>query len=255
MADGSSKPIQDVHVGDQITNKDPATGKVQTHAVIATHITDDDHDFVDLTVQTPSGSSTITVTAHHLFWDSTEHSWTAAEDLKPGDRLDTLGTDLGTVAVVHPYFGGVRTYDLSVDSVHTFFVLAWTEPVLVHNCPDGEPDVLYRSPATGNKESERSGLNPNNHGGDHPTAYYASRPEGAAQYAGNGHELGFWRYVMKPGFREAFGDREFPLLNKNGIDVMEWRIPAGRAEEFNSYIDHELTEWWDSALGSFFPPP
>ncbi|MEI5009119.1 hypothetical protein RB196_19125 [Streptomyces sp. PmtA] len=115
--------------------------------------------------------------------------------------------------------------------------------------------VIYRSPATGKRESEKNGLNPANHGGGYPTAYYANLPEGAAQYAGNGHDLGFHRYVMKPGFRKAFGDLEFPLENKNKFPgLTEWRIPASRAAEFNSYIDHSKTEWWDAALGSYYPP-
>jgi hypothetical protein len=36
--------------------------------------------------------------------------------------------------------------------------------------------------------------------------------------------------------------------------LTEWWIPAKRFDEFNSYIDHDKNEWWDSALGSFFPP-
>jgi hypothetical protein len=98
MADGSSKPIQDVHVGDQITNKEPETGQVQTHTVMATHVTDDDTDFVDLTVQTPSGTSVVTVTAHHLFWDATMHSWVGAADLHTGDLLDTVDQKAATVS-------------------------------------------------------------------------------------------------------------------------------------------------------------
>jgi len=137
MADGSSKPIQDVHVGDQVTNKDPDTGQVQTHAVVATHITDDDHDFVDLTVQTPSGISTITVTAHHLFWDATTHSWTQADTLHVGDQLDTAGHGIATVVANHPYTGSIRTYNLTVDHLHTFFVAGGGLSVLVHNCPGG----------------------------------------------------------------------------------------------------------------------
>lgn len=115
--------------------------------------------------------------------------------------------------------------------------------------------VIYRSPATGKRDSEKRGLNPANHGGDHPTAYYANLPEGAAQYAGNGHDYGFHRYVMKPGFRKAFGDLEYPLPNKNNFPgLTEWRIPASRADEFNSYIDHSKTEWWDSAAGEYYRP-
>jgi hypothetical protein len=134
MADGSSKPIQDVHVGDQVTNKDPETGQVQTHTVMATHVTDDDSDFVDLTVQTPSGTSTITVTAAHLFWDSTTHSWAEAENLHVGDQLDSHDGVRVTVAASRRYMGSMRTYNLTVDGIHTYWILTGVETVLVHNC-------------------------------------------------------------------------------------------------------------------------
>ncbi|MEV6774727.1 hypothetical protein [Streptomyces syringium] len=115
--------------------------------------------------------------------------------------------------------------------------------------------ILYRSPATGKRASEERGLNPDNHSGSHPTAYLSNLPEGAAQYAGNGHDYGFHRFVMKPGFREAFGKLEYPLENSDGVAmVTEWRIPVSRFAEFNSYIDHSKTEWWDAALGHYYPP-
>ncbi|GAA2401209.1 hypothetical protein GCM10010404_68750 [Nonomuraea africana] len=123
---------------------------------------------------------------------------------------------------------------------------------------DGDDDtvVLYRSPATGKRASEALGLNADNHSGPFPTAYLSNKPEGAAQYAGNGHDLGFHRFVMKPGFRKAFGKLEFDLPNTNGeAGLTEWRIPVGRFNEFNSYIDHDKTQWWDAALGHFYPPP
>ncbi|MGW3521367.1 RHS repeat-associated core domain-containing protein [Streptomyces hydrogenans] len=124
---------------------------------------------------------------------------------------------------------------------------------------DEEPVVLYRSPATGKRASEKMGLNPANHppdsNGKHATAYYTNMPEGAAQYAGNGHDYGFHRYVMKPGFREAFHGLEYPLPNLNGLrGVTEWRISTADADKFNSYIDHSQTQWWDAAAGNFYPP-
>ncbi|MGW1757086.1 RHS repeat-associated core domain-containing protein [Streptomyces mirabilis] len=116
---------------------------------------------------------------------------------------------------------------------------------------DGDKPVkLYRSPGTGKQASERTGLNTANHEGSHPTAYLSNMPEGAAQYAGNGHDPGFHIFTMKPGFREAFGDLEFPLVNKNGLKgVTEWRIPSHRFDEFNSYIDHDKTEWVKALKG------
>jgi hypothetical protein len=142
MADGSSKPIQDIHVGDQITNKDPETGQVQTHTVMATHITDDDHDFVDLTVQTQSGASTVTVTANHLFWDETKRSWIEAAAVDVGDQFDTAGKDRVTAAASRRYVGSMRTYNVTIDEVHTYWIFVGSGSVLVHNC-DGTYGTAY----------------------------------------------------------------------------------------------------------------
>jgi RHS repeat-associated protein len=142
MADGSAKPIQDVKVGDKITNADPETTAPQRHTVTAIHVTDTDTDFTSLSVATASGQKTITVTAHHLFWDSTKHIWTNAADLKPGDQLDTGGNGTATVLSSWEFTSSIRTYNLTVDGLHTFYVTAGSTPVLVHNCPDG--NALYR---------------------------------------------------------------------------------------------------------------
>ncbi|MFH8387504.1 hypothetical protein ACH4E7_42535 [Kitasatospora sp. NPDC018058] len=129
-------------------------------------------------------------------------------------------------------------------------MLAGATPVLVHNCGDEDPVELFRSPGEGKKASEAGGLNAANHDGPHPTAYLSNMAEGAAQYAGNGHDPGFHVFAMKPGFRKAFGDLEFPLVNKNGLKgVTEWRIPSHRFDEFNSYIDHSKTRWVDAYQG------
>lgn len=97
MADGSSKPIAEVKVGDEVANAEPADRLVQRHVVTALHITGDDHDFVDITVQTPVGPRTVRTTAHHPFWNATGQAWTDAADLKTGDLLSTPGA--GLVAV------------------------------------------------------------------------------------------------------------------------------------------------------------
>ncbi|MCU1681799.1 MAG: hypothetical protein JWQ81_2538 [Amycolatopsis sp.] len=48
MADGTSKPIEQVRVGDKIANSEPDSGKTQQHVVTALHVTDIDRDFVDV---------------------------------------------------------------------------------------------------------------------------------------------------------------------------------------------------------------
>ena len=134
LAGGTSKPIDQVRVGDHVQNAYPgaATGQ-EDHVVTAVHVTYDDRDFTDVTVATPGGSKTITSTAHHLFYDVTTGQFTAAADLKPGDRLQTSdGTT--TVVGIRDYSAAIVTYNLSIDGVHTYYVEAGAAPVLVHNC-------------------------------------------------------------------------------------------------------------------------
>jgi hypothetical protein len=52
MADGSSKPIAAVRVGDRIANSVPGDTTVQAHAVDRVIVTSTDHDFVDVAVKT-----------------------------------------------------------------------------------------------------------------------------------------------------------------------------------------------------------
>jgi hypothetical protein len=69
-----------------------------------------------------------------LFWDPTRHAWSDAADMKPSDLLDTPGDGHTTVLAVRVYADTIRTYNLTIDSVHTFYVLAGSTAVLVHNC-------------------------------------------------------------------------------------------------------------------------
>ncbi|MEU0671283.1 polymorphic toxin-type HINT domain-containing protein [Streptomyces sp. NPDC006172] len=255
-ADGQKKPIKDIKPGDKVVAKNPKTGETAVKEVSALIIGKGSKKLVEITIDTDGkkGQNTAKTTATdgHPFWVPELRKWVKATDLKSGDWLETGAGTHVQVAAVRRWTQQATVYNLTVADIHTYYVLAGATPVLVHNC--GET-VLYRSPAEGKRASEARGLNADNHSGPHPTAYLSNKPEGAAQYAGNGHDMGFHRFVMKPGFREAFGDLEFELPNKNGvIGLTEWRIPAGRIEEFNSYIDHSKTQWWDAALGHFYPP-
>ena len=74
MADGTSKPIDQIKVGDKIANNLPgvdAGTKDQDHVVTGIHVTKTDRDYTDVSIATPTGTSTITGTAHHPYWDVT----------------------------------------------------------------------------------------------------------------------------------------------------------------------------------------
>ncbi|MEV5302941.1 polymorphic toxin-type HINT domain-containing protein [Amycolatopsis methanolica] len=139
MADGSTKPIAALKLGDEITNAEPDDPNTQKHVVTAIHITDDDRDFATVTIATPNGPKDIVTTAHHLFWDTTTHAWTEAAALKPAEQLDTPGDGHVAVLAVRVYTGTLQTYNLTIDTVHTYYVLAGTAPVLVHNSGPCDP--------------------------------------------------------------------------------------------------------------------
>jgi hypothetical protein len=133
MADGTRKPIKDIAVGDRIANAEPDNARTQHHTVRAVHVTDDDTDFDDVTVSTPGGPKVITTTAHHLFWDVSKHAWTPAVEVKPGELLDTPGDGHAVVAANRHYAAAIRTFNLTIESVHTYYVLAGDTAILVHN--------------------------------------------------------------------------------------------------------------------------
>ncbi|MET8298811.1 LamG-like jellyroll fold domain-containing protein [Streptomyces sp. NPDC005180] len=207
MADGTSKPIDQIKAGDEIKNAVPGQDGTQTHKVDKVIVTTTDHDFVDLTIaptsetessaapapaspsktralqkatlglaasvvaiatvvggSTPDNTptavtassatgaatsaqpadasaitvrgSTLTTTYHHPFYDQTQASFVDAQDLHPGDVLQTPS---GTVRIasVRLYRANAATYDLTVDGLHTYYVEAGDTPVLVHNSNGG----------------------------------------------------------------------------------------------------------------------
>ncbi len=50
MADNTAKPIDQIKIGDQITNAVPGKAGTETHTVTNVIVTTTDHDFVDLTI-------------------------------------------------------------------------------------------------------------------------------------------------------------------------------------------------------------
>ncbi|GAA3000670.1 RHS repeat-associated core domain-containing protein [Kitasatospora albolonga] len=139
LADGSSKPIEQVQQGDLVVATDPQSGATTAEPVSATITTPDDEDFTDLVLRpegpdgTSAGPVKLTSTWHHPYWDATTRKWVDAHDLQAGHRLRQVdGTEV-TVLDVRNYHQQVVTHDLTITRVHTYYVLAGGVPVLVHN--------------------------------------------------------------------------------------------------------------------------
>lgn len=136
MADGTSKPIDQVHVGDRVENAKPGTkrgSKDEQHKVTAVHVTYDDRAYPDVTVSTGRGTATITGTAYHLYWDATTRKWTQARQLRIGDHLQSTNGGQTGITALHSYTTTMVTYNLTIDTVHTYYVRVGPSSVLVHN--------------------------------------------------------------------------------------------------------------------------
>ncbi|MER5429828.1 RHS repeat-associated core domain-containing protein [Streptomyces sp. NPDC002588] len=141
LADGSSKPISNIKAGDTVLATDPQTGVTAPEKVQNVIVTTTDKDFTTLTLDTtpvrgPPSSQTLTTTWHHPFWDPTHHRWTDAHDLTPGTKLRQPDGTTVTVTGVRNFHQAGVTYDLTVGTLHTYYVLAGAIPVLVHNCDE-----------------------------------------------------------------------------------------------------------------------
>ncbi|MEU4157784.1 polymorphic toxin-type HINT domain-containing protein [Actinoplanes sp. NPDC026670] len=136
MADGSVKAIEDVRVGDLVRNAEPG-GTVQAHRVTEVHVTETDTEFTELTVTGPDGRrAVVTGTQNHPFYSLNRQAFVDAGRLTAGDLLRTDGAEPVTVVSVRNYTGSMTTHDLSVEGVHTYFVVDGGLPILVHNtCP------------------------------------------------------------------------------------------------------------------------
>lgn len=173
MANGTTKPISQLKVGDQVATSVPGQSGTQEHTVTAVIVTSTDHDLADVTVTptkpttrtlkkaalgiataltalavstspVPASASTTTAPAraaggtlhttfHHPLYDITQAAFVDAQNLKPGDELQTP-TGFAVITSVRLYHANTTTYDLTIGSLHTYYVLAGDTPILVHNC-------------------------------------------------------------------------------------------------------------------------
>ncbi|WP_045878568.1 polymorphic toxin-type HINT domain-containing protein [Pseudofrankia sp. DC12] len=141
MADGTSKPIDQIHVGDTVQATDPTTGKTSTQPVTAVMV-HHDTDLLDLTIQADGVTSLIHTTDHHPFWDDTTHTWTDAGRLTPGDHLHTDDGTTATVIVIATAVlpGSGDMWDLTINHTHTFYVLTTNAGTLRREYPSHTDD-------------------------------------------------------------------------------------------------------------------
>ncbi|WP_425554213.1 polymorphic toxin-type HINT domain-containing protein [Kribbella yunnanensis] len=143
MADGSTKRIDKIHLGDQVLSTDPETGQSSPQPVTALITGTGDKDLIDLTVETKAAvelpeTSRLVTTAGHPFYLSASRAWVEAGDLKAGDQLTSgpskaVPSNTSTVISARARTERATVHNLTVHGHHTYYVLAGAAPVLVHN--------------------------------------------------------------------------------------------------------------------------
>lgn len=151
LADGSSKAIQDLKLGDKVVATDPETGETKAETVSATIADTGYKKFVKVTVDVDgkkgSKTASVTDTFNHPVWVASLDAWVNATDLKTGDWLRTAsGTRVQITAVKRWSVLQATVHNLTVSELHTYYVLAGETPVLVHNSTPCTPAIGPQRP-------------------------------------------------------------------------------------------------------------
>ncbi|WP_329467214.1 PA14 domain-containing protein [Streptomyces sp. NBC_01431] len=134
MADGTVKPIRGVHEGDQVQATDPATGKTTAEPVTYVITGQGTKHLIDIGLE-GRRAATITATAGHPIWIE-GRGWVDAGDVRAGDVVRGVpGSAALKVTSVHDRgdVADATVYNLSVSSIHTYYVQAGPNRLLVHN--------------------------------------------------------------------------------------------------------------------------
>jgi hypothetical protein len=125
LADGRSRPIEAIDVGDRVRAVDPRTGRTRPEPVLATIHGHGVKHLVAIRVSTdPYGlnSTTVTATGNHPFWSARRHTWINASRLRPNDVLAVRGHQPVRVVGVRPFTRTTSAYNLTVAGPHTYEV-------------------------------------------------------------------------------------------------------------------------------------
>ncbi|WP_371617575.1 RHS repeat-associated core domain-containing protein [Streptomyces sp. NBC_00454] len=138
MADGSSKPIEDVAIGDEVVATNAESGATTAQPVVAQIIGEGQKNLVEITIDTDGSagdaSEKLTATDGHPFWAPSLDRWLKATDLTAGQWLQTSSGTWVQVTEIQRWTQQKKVRNLTVASEHTYYVLAGAAPILVHNC-------------------------------------------------------------------------------------------------------------------------
>ncbi|MGI5503330.1 RHS repeat-associated core domain-containing protein [Lentzea sp. CA-135723] len=132
MADGSSKPIEEIKLGDKVLATDSETGQTQAQDVVRTITGDGFKNLVELTIE--GQDEKIVATDGHRFWLPELKEWVRADQVTAGAWLQTSSGTWVQVVQARKWTAEQRVHNLTISNIHTYHVLAGSVSVLSHNC-------------------------------------------------------------------------------------------------------------------------
>lgn len=145
MADGKTKPIDRVEIGDEVVAADAGT------AVRAARVVKRVFVHTDVVYPLSVDEKVIVTTEDHPFWSADKHTFVRADELEMDESLRTADGGFARVTSPLDRDEGYRAlaFNLEVDGLHTYHV--GTEEVLVHNECGFDLDMLSASGASPSK--------------------------------------------------------------------------------------------------------
>ncbi|WP_329119298.1 polymorphic toxin-type HINT domain-containing protein [Streptomyces sp. NBC_01465] len=134
MKGGGKKSISEIKPGDEVESADPTSGRHRGARTVTARLVHHDSDLIDLAIGGKNDRvKTLHTTSNHPFWDETIHAWVPAAELIPGHALKVESGPGATLLGAVVRTGSADMYNLTVEQLHTYYVLTGETPVLVHN--------------------------------------------------------------------------------------------------------------------------
>ncbi|WP_371659829.1 polymorphic toxin-type HINT domain-containing protein [Streptomyces sp. NBC_00280] len=153
MADGTTKPIEDVKTGDKVLATDPGTGRTTVKTVTAEITGKGLKDLVRITLSIEADgkklTASVTATDGHPFWVPELGEWIDATDLAAGEQLHASARAVVRITAIKRWTQSTTVHNLTVADLHTYYVLAGSTPVLVHNAGGSKDPLSFGSGYTG----------------------------------------------------------------------------------------------------------
>ncbi|MCA2216956.1 hypothetical protein LDL48_29500 [Wangella sp. NEAU-J3] len=194
LASGRLVPIEEVEKGTEVAATEPTVGGTVDKPVAGTRSADGVKRIIDVGIDDDGDPDTapkiVSATESHPFWVPGLNTWIPASGLAVGLPLLSADGTRTHVATIAERTVATRVHNLSITGIPTYYVMAGSASVLVHNCPTDVPNDPPKAPVYENPGHHDP------HGGPNPyNPNKAVLPADAAEQFANSIEVAGVRWT------------------------------------------------------------